>query len=109
MAPLAFALKILPRVNKGFVTCFSLSGSHSLRQLFIQPVSADAIVSVYHSVALTAQPQSILFLLIVRSENPRTGPGSVKDAWQEISNALSENRAASSYTPFTVRTAVTAV
>ena len=31
-----------------------------------------------------------------------TGPGSVKDAWKEISSALHENSASSSYTPFTV-------
>jgi len=38
-----------------------------------------------------------------RSENPWTGPASVKDAWKEISAVLNENKTASTHTPFSVR------
>ncbi|CAH3160901.1 unnamed protein product, partial [Porites evermanni] len=38
--------------------------------------------------------------IFLRSENPWTGPASVKDAWKEISDVLNENKAASTNTPF---------
>ncbi|KAJ7375343.1 detection of nodal flow [Desmophyllum pertusum] len=46
--------------------------------------------------------KSIKKAFLRSGDSSLTGPGSVKDAWKEISSALHENSASSSYTPFTI-------
>ena len=105
--PLARALMItlqVVRTSFGFHLgeCVNFPSNFTNLTFFYATLLYLNTLLVCHSTHWKVQELIIGLSLIFRSENPWTGPASVKDAWKEISDVFNENKAASTHTPFSV-------